>query len=121
MREARWITKSTDTNSDHLTPTVIHRHKCLVERATCYVFTYITCLVNCVCLLFALLLSTAKLSRGERSLYSYRSVVPRNLILLRAKELQWHGKTVLITIPMQFSGGFVFYFTSTVIKSKRLF
>jgi len=33
--------------------------------------------------------------------------------------MQWHGKTVHITIPMQFSDSF-FYYTSTVIKSKCL-
>jgi len=61
MRLALCITKATDKNSVHLTLTAVHRQKCLVKSATSYVYTYITCLVNCVGLLFALLLSTEKL------------------------------------------------------------
>jgi hypothetical protein len=81
MRFAFWITKATDTNSVHVKLTGVHRQKCIVESATCYVFTYFNCLVNCLVLLFALLLSIARLSRGEGSLCNYRSVVTRNLIL----------------------------------------
>jgi hypothetical protein len=81
MPFAFWKTKATDTNSVHVKLTGLHRQKCIVERATCYGFTYFNCLVNCLVLLFALSLSIAKLSRGEGGLSSYRSVVAQNLIL----------------------------------------
>ena len=81
MRFAFYITKATDRNSVHVTLTAVRRQICLVGLATCYVYTYITYLIYCVGLLFALLLSTAKLSQDEGNLYNNGNVVTRNLIL----------------------------------------
>jgi hypothetical protein len=50
MRFACWITKATDTHSEHVILTAFPRQQLLRERASVLRYTYIACLViTCVC------------------------------------------------------------------------